>query len=102
MTMTAVYSSTPCIRKSTVFADEQRCNFGPVQNSAATNRQSNPGPDEEAAKHRCQKFVGRHVRIFEESKTERQPSDSQRASNCEAPADLAIAERNEGKINRQD
>ena len=55
----------------TTFADEQCGDLCAIKYGATTNSKPNPGADEEATKNRRQKFVGRHVGIFDESQAGR-------------------------------
>src|ERR1700682_3259399 len=80
-------------------ADEQRGDFGSIQNCAAANGESNSGANEEAAKDCGQQFVGCDIRKFYERETEGQAGNCQGASNSKGFPNLAIAERDKWKIN---
>ena len=78
--------TSPTLRRSTALADEQRGDLGAVEHRAAADGQADPGAEEEAAEHRGQHQVGRHVRVGNEREHDGEARDRQRAAHGERRA----------------
>jgi len=82
-------------------ADQEGGDVGAVQNRSSTDRQPHPRTDEKPAEYSGQQLIGSNVWVMDSREAHREPSDSERASDCECSADETITQSDEWEVDRK-
>ena len=93
--------TSPDLEQVTALADQQRGDLGAVEHRAAAHREADAGADEEAAEHRGEQPIRRHVGKVDGRQRGRQAGDRQRAADRECAAHLAVADRDERRVHQR-
>src|SRR6266850_1380391 len=85
----------------TGFADQQRSDFGSVQDRAAADGQTDSRPDEKPSKDGGEQLVGCDIGIFHERQTEGETGNRQSTLQRKLPPDLAVADGDKWEVDDQ-